>query len=386
MEKIEEKDIKYDEVIRSYKLALDLTKRKEDLLDWQSFQFNKFTNAFIQHFYFNPGKFYFNKKGKLKTKSPDSYSTEGMGWLVNQSQHKAKGIIKAEKEAILATGNKSSPPNYKVKASPGWIKKSRTKHFDYFVRFSFAFADERATPIYVPARSHKALNKALKNSWKLVEGCEIFKDKNSKWYVRVFVKKTVARPHFKSASFIGYDVGISHSVANSQGYLGKNLAKINRKEQKKVSERQRQLAIRSPNGSGPKYSRSKKSVQKQQLDVEAQRAVGRAKTHGQSLVVENPKVLANLKVKNKWARSYFANRVLVLAREAGVLCLTVHPAYTSQRCFVCGLINWQNRNGVIFKCIGCGHAAHADTNGACNIAVKGQYLCETFIARQVAVF
>jgi len=47
----------------------------------------------------------------------------------------------------------------------------------------------------------------------------------------------------------------------------------------------------------------------------------------------------------------------------------VNPAYTSQRCSVCGHIARESRNSqALFRCVACGHTSNADTNAAINIA------------------
>ncbi|MEV6266328.1 transposase [Kribbella sp. NPDC051936] len=47
----------------------------------------------------------------------------------------------------------------------------------------------------------------------------------------------------------------------------------------------------------------------------------------------------------------------------------VSPAYTSQTCTVCGYCAPENRkNQAVFRCVACGHQAHADVNAAVNIA------------------
>jgi transposase len=47
----------------------------------------------------------------------------------------------------------------------------------------------------------------------------------------------------------------------------------------------------------------------------------------------------------------------------------VNPAYTSQTCCVCGHCARENRESqAVFRCVACGHQAHADVNAAVNIA------------------
>ena len=51
----------------------------------------------------------------------------------------------------------------------------------------------------------------------------------------------------------------------------------------------------------------------------------------------------------------------------------VAAAYTSQTCNACGHIAWESRESQpIFRCVACGHEAHADVNAARNIAAAGQ--------------
>ena len=55
----------------------------------------------------------------------------------------------------------------------------------------------------------------------------------------------------------------------------------------------------------------------------------------------------------------------------GGLLIGVNPAYTSQRCSVCGHVHADNRKGELFRCLACGHTDHADVNAARNILAAG---------------
>jgi putative transposase len=47
----------------------------------------------------------------------------------------------------------------------------------------------------------------------------------------------------------------------------------------------------------------------------------------------------------------------------------VDPAFTSQRCSACGMVDRRSRESqAVFRCIACGYAANADVNAARNIA------------------
>ena len=63
--------------------------------------------------------------------------------------------------------------------------------------------------------------------------------------------------------------------------------------------------------------------------------------------------------------------VYKLAASGGTL-VKVNPAYTSRTCPKCGSIDARNReNQAQFRCIECGHEAHADVNAASNILRAG---------------
>jgi putative transposase len=71
-------------------------------------------------------------------------------------------------------------------------------------------------------------------------------------------------------------------------------------------------------------------------------------------------------------------RVLsVKAESAGRQVTAVDPRHTSQRCAHCGYTSAGNRvTQAEFRCLGCGHQAHADVNAAINILRAGLALQE----------
>lgn len=72
---------------------------------------------------------------------------------------------------------------------------------------------------------------------------------------------------------------------------------------------------------------------------------------------------------SNWAFAQLRFFIAYKARRAGIPVIAVNPAYTSQRCFVCGHTERANRKTqAVFSCVQCGHTAHADVNAANNIA------------------
>ena len=291
-------------------------------------------------------------------------STKGMGQLANQAQHKAISIVTAAR----ATGQeKSSCPVLTFTATPALIESANCASFDYWVSFEDTFSKRR---IRIPAKSHKRLNRLVRENWELSESCELVRQKNGRWQVRVFVQKVVAIAE-PMAECLGVDVGITHCVARSDGYLSRGASRIIKRSRQKDAERRRQGHVRS----------LPKSSLKQQLDIEARRAVNVSLRLGLSLAVESPKVLANLRSGklHGWARSYFANRARILAEENSVFIVEVNPAYSSQTCARCGHRDKQSRVKLVFQCTSCGSRTHADINGGRVIAQRG-----TEVVRKIA--
>lgn len=90
-----------------------------------------------------------------------------------------------------------------------------------------------------------------------------------------------------------------------------------------------------------------------------------------SIVVENISNMRKGKNRGRFL-SHFTytiifNKLEQLCEEWNVSINKVNPAYTSQKCSVCGEIKTENRNGEHFTCVNCGYSQNADVNAAVNI-------------------
>jgi len=332
------------EILRSYALVLDANPVKLDTARYTYERHLKLVNLWTGKLLFNGNK---------------SLSTYGLGKLASQAQHRARGVIQALKASAKETGNKVNVPVLARVGCPAKIEESENS-FDYWLTVEHEF--EKAKRVALPVKSHRKFNDALKNGWVLNPVAEFFKDRNGRFYARVFVSKEVKKAEPRN-EFLGCDVGYRNGVARSDGYIGKNTGKIIRLHRVKNAERRRQ---------NHKVN-SVKTFLKQLLDIEARRAVNVSLRDELSLVVESPKTLANLRSGKLqgWARCYFYERCRILSKEQGVFMLWVNPAYTSQTCSVCGLIDGKSREKSVFKCTSCKSELHADVNAAVNISRKG---------------
>jgi hypothetical protein len=352
---------------------------KRDLLHYEADQGRKLINAAIATMYF------YGPEVKI--------STAGQGYLMNWAVHRAKGSVKSKLTLEQQEGHHKSIPYSSRKETFGRIRwESASKHFNLCIQCSHAYGGERAKPFYVLAKSFSHLNNMIKQGWVMSKYCTVYFDHtDSEWYAEVYLSKPVNISSPKKRS-IGVDVGVNKITASSEGRKGNSLVKRLKYLRKAASEWQRQLAL-AKNKKDEKLvthlesqlknnKGNQKSIVKQLLDKEAKLLIARCLATSSNLIIEDPKVLANLKLRSylvRWAKNYFAKRILVLGREASVFVLSVNPKYTSQTCNKCGWQARQNRNKERFCCVKCGHIDHADINAAKNLAWKGQQSVDTKI-------
>lgn len=73
--------------------------------------------------------------------------------------------------------------------------------------------------------------------------------------------------------------------------------------------------------------------------------------------------------RSNWSFAQLREFLTYKAKRAGVPLILVNPAYTSQRCYVCGHTERANRRSQVqFLCVECGYSNHADHNASLNIA------------------
>jgi len=90
---------------------------------------------------------------------------------------------------------------------------------------------------------------------------------------------------------------------------------------------------------------------------------------------------------SNWSFWQLRSFISYKAKGLGVPVILIDPAYTSQRCNVCGHTEKANRKSQSeFKCCACHHEVHADISGARNIRTKAQGVWSTAPRSRTARF
>jgi transposase len=242
------------------------------------------------------------------------------------------------------------------------------------------------------------------------------------WYVTFDVTYQVPEPEPKSNA-IGIDRGVAVPVATSEGLLDPTLSgtamlrRLRRLERRKkhlqrVASRRLRAAARTADAltatgafkRGVRIPKSKRFLRaKAQIaavsdkttrirgEWHAQLACHLAERYGMVVVEDLPtkhmtrsakgtidapgrnvaaKAGLNRSILNIGWSAFEARLAHALERRGGHL-IKVEPAYTSQTCHACGVIDAASRKGQVFKCVHCGHEDHADVNAAKNILARG---------------
>jgi IS605 OrfB family transposase len=237
-------------------------------------------------------------------------------------------------------------------------------HFDEFVRIKSPYFYEnkkRAICIKLPIKHHKHSLKFKR--WNRKNSIRLRKQNENYFLDLIYEKEELKKPKVqKSIAFDqGYKKLLSDNLGNHYGQeLFEVYQKISRKEQ--GSKAFKGLLVHRDN----EINRVINSIDFSDID---------------QIVIEN---LKNVKHKSKlfktvmnkvqrWSYTKVVNKLERFCEENGVHLTKVDPAYTSQTCNNCGVVDKDSRSGERFHCKSCGYSNDADTNAALNIHRLGVY-------------
>jgi len=321
-------------VILSYKLKLYPTRSKADTLALLTALFQREHAACTT---------------ALSTLTEGRYpSTKGKGEFIGRAYRRAY----IDYQRTLKAGHTPGALKAELLDSADLQYPKRARVFDYWVMIKGT-----KNKLYIPARSHRALNRTLAlPGAKLntgTKGSAFVMRRNGKWYVYVTISVPLAEvqaPH----GWLGCDIGVRSAVVRSDGYAGPDLRPMFRRD----DERKRNHAYLGLD------RKRLVSPSRQAIAREARRTVLVALKSGRGVALEAPKNLIRWK---KHAARFFGYRVMLLAAIYGLAVQEINPAYTSITCHHCGLVNRHLRHKETFHCWRCGLTANADFNAAINI-------------------
>jgi putative transposase len=247
---------------------------------------------------------------------------------------------------------------------------------------------------HVRAHQHRAVRGRIKTI--------SIKREVGRWYVILVCDDVPAEPLPATGAIVGIDLGIVSFLTTSDGEHVPNprprataadrLADAQRSlARKKRGSRRRRRAVLKVAGIHQKMRRSR-------LDHAHKTSLALVRDHDvivhEDLLIENmkrrpkPRLADDGTYKPNGAAAkaglnesihdagwgVFLRVLAAKAEWAGRTTIAVNAAYTSQTCACCGHCEDKNRKDEKFRCLRCGHEAHADVNAAVNILRSGLVL------------
>ncbi|MBI9095255.1 MAG: transposase [Sphaerochaeta sp.] len=221
-------------------------------------------------------------------------------------------------------------------------------------------------------------------------------ERAGRWYMSVCCKRDVATPLHPSASVVGVDMGITRMATVSDGTVYPPINAVRRYE-KQLARAQRQLA-RKAKGSNRRrkarlhVSRIQEKIANVRKDYLHKVTTDLSKNHAEivmeDLSVKNMSKSArgtteepgtNVRAKSRLNKaildqgwSMFKVMLEYKQKERGGTLVLVDPAYTSQTCSACGVVDKLSRcSQAVFLCRSCGYTINADLNASINILRAG---------------
>jgi len=227
-----------------------------------------------------------------------------------------------------------------------------------------------------------------------IRSVTLSQDRCGDWWVAILVKTVgadVAEPASMDAEHVrGLDLGVAQSVTLDSGPSiqlptpTKGDLKHAAKLARRVSRKQKGSKNRAK--AQNKLNRTRRRWRRQLRDAQHKLSTTLIREN-QAIIVEDLDVQQmtrratgkRVRQKSGLTRSILSQnwgsfRAMLewKARAAGVIVERVNPAYTSQRCSSCGLVDADSRRSqAVFQCTACGHKENADTNAAKNIRAAG---------------
>ena len=218
--------------------------------------------------------------------------------------------------------------------------------------------------------------------------CDLVLRGDGQWFLLVTVDVPDGTP-LPSTDFLGVDLGVVNVATDSDGdvHSGAAVEAVRVRYHERRRKLQRAAAARKKRGRRPKsirralqrMGRRESRFRKHENHCLAKRLVKKAKDTGRGLALED---LRGIRERTRFRRpqrarmagwAFFQLRSFLQykATLVGVALVIVDPRNTSRTCSVCGHCDKANRKTQAqFRCLVCGHQAHADINAARNLRAR----------------
>ena len=238
--------------------------------------------------------------------------------------------------------------------------------FDEFINIKLPWLkpnSRKRIEINIPIKHHKHSNKY--KDWNRKNTIRLRQRKDGLYFIDFIYEKEEVRN--ESNKSIAFDIGYKKLLVDNYGNeYGKELIKIYEKlaNKKRGSKKYKKLLKHKEN--------------------EINRIINTLNLGDFGLVIledlknvkKNTKGKINRKFNNKlqyWSYKQVLTKSDRLSEDKGFVIHKVNPAYTSQTCSNCGVVDRSNRCGEIYQCTSCGLLIDADYNAAVNIHSRGVY-------------
>ncbi|WP_330272230.1 RNA-guided endonuclease TnpB family protein [Lentzea sp. NBC_00516] len=201
------------------------------------------------------------------------------------------------------------------------------------------------------------------------------------WVLHAVVDRPGAPQREPVNGFLGIDMGIVNLATTSDGDRMSG-ARLNRYRRRQQRLRKR-LQAKKTSSARRLLKKRRRKENRFAADVNHQiskRIVAEAERTGRGIAVEQlTGIRDRVRLRkpqratlSSWAFAQLGRFLAYKAEQAGLAFVQVDPAYTSQRCSDCGVIDKKNRRSqASYVCGRCGFVGHADHNAARNIATRG---------------
>lgn len=234
--------------------------------------------------------------------------------------------------------------------------------FDFWARLSSLGAK---IILNLPSRKHKHFNSFVEDGWTLKKAGRLRKAPNG-WFLDVYFEKEEPSKRTEGKA-VGLDCGYKKLLVSSEGeFIGQSLEQV----YEKIARKKRDSKA---------YKRA--LTERDQLVNESINSldlsdVSTVVIEGLKDVKKGSKGKFRKEFNNKlqyWSYRKCFVALQSLCEELGIRLIITNPAYTSQRCSLCGHVDKNSRSGEKFVCTRCGMSEDADFNASRNILMRGVY-------------